>query len=254
MSLDFNYPLTRYVYRPVSKPLASLLSRTFVTPIQLTWVSAVFAVGGGVAFGFGLYIFGVALTLIAQIADCADGDLARLTERSSRSGAFLDSVLDRWTDAALIVGLGFSDPDVFGTAAALALIGSFLTSYTRARAQSLGADCPEGIATRDVRMLVLMVAPPTGFILAGLWTVAALGFITSVQRMVMAMRDLDKFDARDRVSKKLRHEAEDDSIEQLLETDATAPLSEADAGTARLDSTLNDPGPSGIGASGVEAG
>ena len=218
MSLDFNYPLTRYVYRPLSRPLASALARTFVTPIQLTWVSAVFALGGGVAFGFGYYILGVGLTLIAQIADCADGDLARITERSSRSGAFLDSVLDRWTDAALVVGLGFSNPDRFGTAAALALVGSFLTSYTRARAQSLGADCPEGIATRDVRMLVLMLAALSGYILAGLWTVAALGFLTSIQRMVMAMRDLDKFDARDRVSKKLR---EDDAGEQPIETLAT---------------------------------
>ncbi|HYN35710.1 MAG TPA: CDP-alcohol phosphatidyltransferase family protein [Actinomycetota bacterium] len=215
MSFDFNYPLTRYVYRPLSRPLASALARTFVTPIQLTWVSAVFALGGGVAFGFGYYILGVGLTLIAQIADCADGDLARITERSSRSGAFLDSVLDRWTDAALVVGLGFSNPDRFGTAAALALVGSFLTSYTRARAQSLGADCPEGIATRDVRMLVLMVAALSGYILAGLWTVATLGFLTSIQRMVMAMRDLDKFDARDRVSKKLR---EDDAGEHPVET------------------------------------
>lgn len=209
MSLDFNYPLTQYVYRPISGPLASALARTFITPIQLTWVSAALAVGGGVAFGFGYYIVGVGLTLIAQIADCADGDLARITERSSRSGAFLDSVLDRWTDAALVVGLGFSNPDRFGTAAALALVGSFLTSYTRARAQSLGADCPEGIATRDVRMLVLMLAALSGYILAGLWTVAALGFLTSIQRMVMAMRDLDKFDARDRVSKKLRDDAGD---------------------------------------------
>ena len=207
--LELNYPLTRYIYRPISRPLASLLARTFVTPIQLTWVSAVFAVGGGVAFGFGLYILGVGLTLVAQIADCADGDLARLTERSSRSGAFLDSVLDRWTDAALIVGLGFSDLDRYGMAAALALIGSFLTSYTRARAQSLGADCPEGIATRDVRMLILMLAALTTFILPGLWTIAVLGFLTSIQRMVLAMRELDKFDERDRVSKKLREDAEE---------------------------------------------
>ena len=205
MRVDLNYPLTRYLYRPVSRPLASVLSRTFMTPIQLTWISAVFAGAGGVAFGFRLYLLGVGLTLVGQIADCADGDLARMTERSSRTGAFLDSVLDRWTDAALIVGLGFSDPDRYGTAAALALIGSFLTSYARARAQSLGADCPEGIATRDVRMLVLMLAALFNFIAVGLWIVAVSGFITSIQRMVWAMRDLTKFDTRDRVRKRLNH-------------------------------------------------
>ena len=202
--VDLNYPLTRYVYRPFSRPLASALSHTFITPAQLTWISAAFAAGGGVAFGFRQYILGVCLTLVGQIADCADGDLARITKRSSRTGAFLDSVLDRWTDAALVLGLGASDPDRYGAAAALALIGAFLVSYTRARAQSLGVDCPEGIATRDVRMLILMVATLAGFILVGLWAVAVLGFITSVQRMIWAMRDLGKFDARDRVRARLR--------------------------------------------------
>lgn len=221
MRVDLNYPLTRYVYRPLSRPLASLLARTFVTPIQLTWASAVFAAGGGVAFGFEMYLLGVGLALVGQIADCADGDLARLTERSSRTGAFLDSVLDRWTDAALIVGLGFSDPERYGAAAAFALIGSFLTSYARARAQSLGADCPEGIATRDVRMLVVMVAALFDFILVGLWIVAISGFITSIQRMVWAMRDLGKFDARDRVKDRIQQPLEEpEPVEEQREVEA----------------------------------
>jgi phosphatidylglycerophosphate synthase len=170
-----------------------------MTPVQLTWISAVLTVAGGVLFGFGLYIAGVLMTLAGQIADCADGDLARMTKRTSRTGAFLDSVLDRWTDAALIVGLGLSDPERFGTAAAFALIGSFLTSYARARAQSLGGDCPEGIATRDTRLLLIMLGALTGLILPALWAVAGLGFLTSIHRMIMAVKDLHKFDMRDRI-------------------------------------------------------
>jgi phosphatidylglycerophosphate synthase len=158
------------------------------------------------------------LTLIGQIADCADGDLARVTKRTSRTGAFLDSVLDRWTDAALIVGLGFSNPQRYGTAAALALIGSFLTSYARARAQSLGADCPEGIATRDVRMLILMVVALFDLILIGLWTVAVAGFITSIHRMIWAMRDLDKFDEGDRVRDHIRDRMVDTVEPREVET------------------------------------
>jgi CDP-diacylglycerol--glycerol-3-phosphate 3-phosphatidyltransferase len=199
VSVDLNYPLTRYVYRPLSVPLASALSRTFMTPVQLTWISAVLTVGGGVLFGFRQYLAGVALTLLGQIADCADGDLARITKRTSRTGAFLDSVLDRWTDAALIVGLGLSDPEAFGTPAAFALIGSFLTSYARARAQSLGGDCPEGIATRDTRLLLIMLGAVSGFIMPALWAVALLGFLTSVHRMIVAVQDLHKFDMRDRI-------------------------------------------------------
>jgi phosphatidylglycerophosphate synthase len=170
-----------------------------MTPVQLTWISAVLTVGGGVLFGFGFYIAGVGLTMAGQIADCADGDLARMTKRTSRTGAFLDSVLDRWTDAALVVGLGLSDPDAYGTAAAFALIGSFLTSYARARAQSLGGDCPDGIATRDTRLLLLMIGAVSGLILHALWAVAILGFLTSIHRMVTAVKDLHTFDMRDRI-------------------------------------------------------
>jgi CDP-diacylglycerol--glycerol-3-phosphate 3-phosphatidyltransferase len=196
--MDLNYPLTRYVYRPVSRPLAGWLARTSVTPIQVSWVSALFAGAGGVAFAQRAYLLGVALVLVGQVTDCIDGDLARITGRTSRSGAYLDSVLDRWTDAALIIGLAFSDLERYGGAAAFALVGASLTSYTRARAQSLGTDCPDGIATRDARLLILMLAPLLGLILPGLWLVAVLGLITSVHRMWWSMRSLHRADHSER--------------------------------------------------------
>ncbi len=192
--MDFRYPLTRYVYRPLSVPVASRLARTSVTPVQVTLVSAVFALGGAVAVGFRQYLLGVLLTLVGAITDCVDGDLARVTGKTSRAGAYLDSVLDRWTDAALIVGLGWSDIERFGPAAALALVGSFLVSYTRSRAQSLGVDPRHGIAGRDARMLILMVGAVFGLISAALWTVAVLSAVTAVHRMVWSMQALDRFD------------------------------------------------------------
>lgn len=192
--VDLNYPLTRYVYRPVSRPVATWLAATWVTPIQVSWLSAGFAAAGGVAFALRSFPLGVLLVLVGQVTDCVDGDLARITGRTSRSGAYLDSVLDRWTDAALIIGLGFSNLDRYGAAAAFALVGASLTSYTRARAQSLGTDCPDGIATRDARLLILMVAPLVGVIQAGLWLVAGLGAITSIHRMWWSMRAFNEAD------------------------------------------------------------
>jgi archaetidylinositol phosphate synthase len=195
MGMDLNYPLTRYVYRPVSRPVAAWLAGTRVTPIQVSWLSALFAGAGGIAFAAHAFGLGVALVLVGQVTDCVDGDLARITETTSRSGAYLDSVLDRWTDGALIIGLAFADLDGYGGAAAFALVGAFLTSYTRARAQSLGTDCPEGIATRDARLLILMVAPLVGRITEGLWLVAGLGLVTSIHRMWWSMRALGSFDS-----------------------------------------------------------
>ncbi len=192
--MDLRYPLTRYVYRPVSVPVASRLARTRVTPVQVTLLSAVFAGAGAVAVGFQMYALGVLLTIVGAITDCVDGDLARISGAASRAGAYLDSVLDRWTDAALIVGLGFSDPDRYGAAAAFALVGSFLVSYARSRAQGLGVDAPDGIAGRDARMMILMVTTATGFITFGLWLVAVLSTITAIHRMVVAIRALDDFD------------------------------------------------------------
>jgi archaetidylinositol phosphate synthase len=190
LRVDFNYPLTRYLYRPVSRPLAARLARTHFTPNQVTLLSAVVTAAGGVAFLFQTYYAGVLLALVGQIADCADGDMARLQGRTSPAGAFLDSVLDRWTDAALILGLGFSDLERYGGPAALALAGSFLVSYTRARAQSVGVDCADGIATRDARMLIIMGSALTRWIEPGLLVLAALGALTSVTRTAWAMRAL----------------------------------------------------------------
>lgn len=195
--MDLRYPLTRYVYRPVSTPIASRLAPTSVTPTQVTLVSAAFAGAGAVAMGTGRYLLGVVLTLVGAITDCVDGDLARISNRTSRAGAYLDSVLDRWTDAALIVGLGYSDYESYGFAAALALVGSLLVSYTRARAQGLGVDPQSGIAGRDARMLVLMLSALFGAVLLGLWLVAALSLVTAVHRTVWSMRALDRHDQAD---------------------------------------------------------
>lgn len=192
--MDLRYPVSRYVYRPVSQRAAALLARTRVTPIHVTWFSGALTVGGGVAFGFGAYVLGAVLILMGVITDCVDGDLARLTHRTSRAGAFLDSVLDRWTDAALILGLAFSDVERYGSLAALALSATMLVSYTRARAQSLGVDCPDGIGARDTRILILVFAALFGRIVLGLWLVLIAGAITTVQRMVIAARALSAAD------------------------------------------------------------
>jgi phosphatidylglycerophosphate synthase len=175
-------------------PAARVLARTPVTPMQVTWISAVFALAGAVAFAAQAYALGAGLAFVGIITDCIDGDLARLTGRTSKWGAFVDSVLDRWTDAALILGLGLSDPDRFGVIAALALVGALLTSYTRARAQSLGVDSPDGIGGRDARILILVVFALFGLIYAGLLLVAVTGAVTFAHRTISAARGLRRMD------------------------------------------------------------
>ncbi len=197
--MDLRYPVTRYLYRPASTPMARLLSHTPVTPVQVTWASAALLTAGAVLFGLGMYVAGALLTLAGAVTDCADGDLARLTGRVSRTGALLDSVLDRWTDSAAILAIGLSDADRLGGVAGFALVASLLTSYTRARAQSLGVDAPDGIGGRDTRLLMIVVAALVGEMFWGLVAVAAVGALTSVQRLIVAGKALTRLDNSERV-------------------------------------------------------
>lgn len=158
--------------------------------MAVTWISTLAAFAGAGLLAGRYYIAGAVVTFVAAIADCADGDLARETGRASTTGAFIDSVMDRWTDAALILGIVYSDIDAYAAIGGLALTASLLTSYTRARAQGLGTDCPEGIGGRDSRMLILIIAVLAGVIWWGLLLVTVAGFITSIQRAVLAARRL----------------------------------------------------------------
>ena len=192
--MDVRYPLTRFVYRPVSVPIASALQNTRLTPTHVTYFSAALSFGGGVAFGFRLYLLGALLTLLGSITDCVDGDLARISGTTSKSGAYLDHVFDRWTDAALIVGLMFSSLEELAPVGMAALVGTFMTSYTRTKAQAVGIDCEVGIGGRDARMLVLVVTGGLGFVFVGLAIVAAMSLITAVHRMAWTIRYLDRND------------------------------------------------------------
>ena len=189
--MELRYPLTRYVYRPVSVPVASVLAKTGITPLHVTLVSGALSLGGGVAFGFRAFVLGAVLTLLGSVTDCVDGDLARARGESSKSGSYLDHVLDRWTDAALIIGLTFSDLSELAAVGLIALLGTFMTSYTRTKAQAVGIGSDVGLGSRDARMLILVVAGVVGQAFIGLFVIAALGLATAVYRMVWTIKRLD---------------------------------------------------------------
>ena len=189
--MELRYPLTRYVYRPVSVPVASLLARTRITPTHVTYLSAVLSLGGGIAFGLRAFVLGAVLTLLGSITDCVDGDLARALGQTSKAGSYLDHVLDRWTDAALIIGLTFSDLPRLAGIGIFALVGTFMTSYARTKAQALGTDSQVGVGSRDARMLILVIAGVLGYVLEGLAVIAVLGLFTAIYRMLWTIKRLD---------------------------------------------------------------
>ena len=131
--------------------------------------------------------------LLAGLFDALDGAVARESNRMSSFGAFLDSTLDRLSEAAIFVGIVFfyaaSAGSPYGTLlAGVAMTFSLLTSYARARAEGLGIECQVGLLERAGRVLILSVFSMAGLLTAGLYLVGAGALITTAQRILHVRR------------------------------------------------------------------
>ncbi len=188
--MEFRYPLTHYVYRRFSVPLARLMMHTPISPNAITLVSTLLGFCAAYLIATRSTYAGVALLLISQVLDCADGDLARLSGRVTRAGAYLDRVLDRFVDAALIIALIALNPVEYWLAGTLAITGTFLVSVSRIMAEAVGAECKVGIATRDFRILAIVLGVLSGEVYLLLVFLAVLGFITAFHRMLHSLRQM----------------------------------------------------------------
>ncbi|WP_230972402.1 CDP-alcohol phosphatidyltransferase family protein [Archaeoglobus neptunius] len=190
--------LTELVYRRFSKPLAKILSKTGVSPNAVTIMATLVGIGAAAVIASGEIYWGVLTLFISQILDCTDGDLARLTGRVTRVGAYLDRVFDRFVDAAIVIGVVYLAPSELWLAGFMAVVGSFGVSITRAMAEAEGAECKVGIGGRDTRLAIIMAGLLLGFATGKdvslysltLWIVAVLGFITTIHRMIHTMKQL----------------------------------------------------------------
>jgi phosphatidylglycerophosphate synthase len=175
-----------------AEALMSAVGRVPLTPNQVTVVGLVLTFVAASLAAFGHLLFAGVVLIFAGTCDILDGALARSTHASYPYGAFLDSTLDRYSEGAIYVGLaayfvGMGGPLerwlVLATMAALA--GSFLVSYVRARAQSLGFTCESGIFARPERVVVTVVGLIFGgyVLYAVVFLLAALTNFTALQRI-----------------------------------------------------------------------
>jgi len=186
-------PPVLLVYRLIERTLLPPLERAGVRPDQLSICGLVLsALAGG---GFALFPpLGATLLLPAGFCDLLDGLLARRLGSAGRAGAFLDSVLDRYGEVFLTLGIWYRlhsvwpGPLAAGLVTLLFLSGSLLVSYTRARGEGLGVSCGEGLLQRPERLLLLGAAGlcdplRPGTILFGALVLLALGtHLTALQR------------------------------------------------------------------------
>lgn len=168
-------------------PLARLISLTGITPNLLTVVGFTLSLGAAVFFVFGNIRLAGLTVLLAGGFDMLDGIVARTTEKITAFGAFLDSVLDRYSDSALFLGLGFyyflSDSPIYLFIVSATFIGTFLVSYTRARAEGLGLSCNVGLMERPERIMFLAAGSLFDILNLVLWILMILTHITAIQRI-----------------------------------------------------------------------
>jgi CDP-diacylglycerol---glycerol-3-phosphate 3-phosphatidyltransferase len=183
-------------YLRLIEPVAEELVRYNVHPNTITTVGTLCTIAGGVLYGLGHLRLGGWLLGVTALFDVLDGMVARRTGRTSVFGAFYDSTLDRVADGFVLGGLAVffaTRPEWWGVPmvgmCVLALVGSFVTSYTRARAEGLGIDARVGILQRPERV-VLLSAPQAFFGLAfhGLVLIAIIVLLTVTAWITAAQR------------------------------------------------------------------
>jgi len=203
-------------------PLVQRLIRAGVRPNSITTVGTGLVLVSAIVYATGHIRIGGLLLLLSGVADTLDGQVARGGAMVTKFGAFYDSTLDRVGDGATFIGIGaflLSAPDVaYRTPAVIlcmvAILGSLLVSYARARAEGLGLDCKVGIAQRAERILGLGVASLVfgagrhALLLEAIVALLAVAsLITVVQRFVYVYRHAGRVDQALRVEE-VRHAAE----------------------------------------------
>jgi CDP-diacylglycerol--glycerol-3-phosphate 3-phosphatidyltransferase len=175
-------------------PLVRLLTRLKVSPNALTIAGVVITTAGAVAFFFQRPRLGGFLILLGGLCDAIDGSLARNAGKATRFGALLDSSVDRYAEFVMLFGIGvyFLMVDDYVSAAVtfLALCGSFMVSYTRARAESLGLAAKVGVMQRPERIVFLgagALLHPIALKIA-IWLVAVFANFTALQRLRFAFK------------------------------------------------------------------
>jgi CDP-diacylglycerol--glycerol-3-phosphate 3-phosphatidyltransferase len=176
--------------------LVDLLAALRVHPNILTLLGLVVNVFAAVLFARGLFFWAGLVVLFAGIFDMVDGEVARRTKRVTKFGAFFDSVIDRYSDLILLLGLihwyAKLNQIFYVWLTGLVLIGSILTSYTRARAESLIPACKVGFLERPERIVLMIIGALADRMAPVLWVMAILSNWTVSQRIWYTWRELSQ--------------------------------------------------------------
>ena len=191
--------IRRWLSGRFAEAVARQLARIGLTPNSLTLLGlAINAVAAYLAAVEQLLAAGL-VVLFSGVFDLTDGALARISGRVTRFGAFLDSNVDRLSEIALFLGLLILYMRVNSVTEMIlifvALAGSLMVSYTKARAEGLGLRCDVGYFTRPERVIVLALGLIFNLVWLALWIVATLSAFTALHRIIYVWLETRKIDS-----------------------------------------------------------
>jgi len=169
------------------------LALSRIHPNVLTFLGLVINVAAAYLLAVGQQRWAGVVIIGAGLFDMVDGRVARETNRVTRFGGFFDSVLDRYSDLALLIGLlvwyGSINRPLYVVLTALVMAASVMISYTRARAENSIPTCKVGFMERPERVVLLIIGALANRMSAVLWVIAVLGNLTVVHRMVFTYQE-----------------------------------------------------------------
>ena len=181
-----------YLIRAIVRPFAA----SGINPNVLTVIGFAINLLAAYLFAYGYFRWAGAIVFLAGLFDMLDGRVARLSNRVTPFGGFFDSVLDRYSDLCLMIGLlvfyGRINRFWYVTLVALVMIGSVMVSYTRARAENLISTCKVGFLERPERMVLIIIGAMFDRMAPVLWVIAVLSTLTVIHRVVYTWQESRK--------------------------------------------------------------
>ena len=176
--------------------IVKVLSRLRINPNFLTFIGVLISFWAAFEFGYGDFFKGGLVIILAGLFDMLDGEVARVTRSVTEFGAFYDSVIDRYSDIIILQGLMvyYAREQMLGYVVLVGVVfmGAVLTSYARARAESLISSCKIGFMERPERIVLLIIGGLSNRMEAVLWVLAVLGNWTVFDRIYYTWRELPK--------------------------------------------------------------
>lgn len=188
--------LTRQIGRTCNlllKAIVRAFAASRINPNALTVIGFLLNLLAAYLFAYGYFRWAGGMVFLAGLFDMLDGRVARLSNRVTQFGGFFDSVLDRYSDLCLMIGLlvfyGRINRFWYVTLVALVMIGSVMVSYTRARAENLIPTCKVGFLERPERMVLILIGAFFDRMAPVLWVIAVLSTLTVIHRVVYTWQE-----------------------------------------------------------------